>query len=274
MATAMLNGVDLFYEDTGEGEALVLVHGSWGDHTVWDLVVPDLSKHFRVIAYDRRGHSRSSAPPGQGHVGEDVADLAALIKHLNAAPAHVTGNSFGGSIALRLAALQPELLRSISAHEPPLFRLLEGDPKAAPALAEVQRRTGAVIELLQRREDARAAELIVETALGPGMWSRLPEDTRQVMISNAPTFLDESGDPDRSTIDVAALRRFAGVVQLTQGDQSPPLFQAVIELLAGALPRSARFTYRGSGHFPHTTDPEGYAKQLTSFLQGVAMAPV
>jgi pimeloyl-ACP methyl ester carboxylesterase len=202
-----------------------------------------------------------------------VADLAALIKHLNAAPAHVTGNSFGGSIGLRLAALQPELLRSISAHEPPLFRLLEGDPKAAPALAEVQRRTGADIELVQRREDARAAELLVETALGPGVWSRLPEDQRQVMINNAPTFLDESGDPDRSTMDVAALRRFAGVVQLTQGDQSPPLFQAVIELLAGALPRSGWFTYRGSGHFPHTTDPEGYAEELTSFLQGVAMAP-
>jgi pimeloyl-ACP methyl ester carboxylesterase len=64
MATAMLNGVELFYEETGEGEALVLVHGSWGDHTVWDLVVPGLSKHFRVITYDRRGHSRSSAPPG------------------------------------------------------------------------------------------------------------------------------------------------------------------------------------------------------------------
>ncbi len=275
MATAVLNGVDLFYEDIGEGEALVLVHGSWGDHTVWDLVVPDLSKRFRVITYDRRGHSRSSAPPGQGHVGEDVADLAALIKHLNAGPAYVAGNSFGGSITLRLAGSQPELLRSISAHEPPLFRLLQGDAKAGPALAEVQRRMGAVIELLQRREDARAAELVVETvALGPGTWNQLPEDARQVMISNAPTFLDESGDPDRLTMDVAALRRFAGAVQLTQGDQSPPLFQAVIELLAGALPRSARFTYRGSGHFPHTTDPQGYAKQLTSFLQGVAIAPI
>src|SRR5712692_6143960 len=153
MATAAVNGVNLFYEDTGQGDALVLVHGSWGDHNTWDLVVPELSKRFRVITYDRRGHSRSSAPPGQGRIVEDAADLAAIIKHLNAAPAHVAGNSLGASITLRLAAAEPELFRSISAHEPPLFGLLAGDRKTAPGLAEVQPRIGAVVEVLEQREN-------------------------------------------------------------------------------------------------------------------------
>jgi len=275
MSTASLNGVELFNEEAGEGQPLVLVHGSWADHTTWGMVVPELSRHFRVITYDRRGHSRSTAPPGQGHVEEDVADLAELIQHLDAAPAHVAGNSFGASITLRLAASHPELCRSISAHEPPLLRLLERDPRFAPGLAEVQTRIGNVIDILRRAEDARAAEQFVETvALGPGMWTRLPEPVREVFIRNAGTWLDECQDPGALLIDPGTLRGYRGPAQLTGGDQSPPFFGAVLELLKEALAQADRFTYRGSGHVPQETDPRQYATQLTSFLQRAEMARV
>ena len=64
MATATLNGVRLFYELTGTGELpLVLVHGSWDSHATWAQVVSRLADSFRVLAYDRRGHSAASAPP-------------------------------------------------------------------------------------------------------------------------------------------------------------------------------------------------------------------
>ncbi|MDQ6885226.1 MAG: alpha/beta hydrolase [Candidatus Dormibacteraeota bacterium] len=275
MASATLNGVDLFYEEVGKGQPLVLVHGSWADHTTWGMVVPDLSKHFRVISYDRRGHSRSSVPPGQGHVEQDVDDLAALIQHLDAAPANVAGNSFGGSITLRLAAAHPDLCRSISAHEPPLLRLLERDPRFGPGLVEVQTRIRNVIEVLQRREDAKAAELFVETvALGPGMWTLLPEPVREVFISNAGSWLDECQDPEALLIDLGALHDYGGPAQLTGGDQSPPFFGAVLELVKEALPQADRFTYHGSGHVPQETHPGQYASQLASFLQRVEMARV
>ncbi len=53
-----INGVKLYWELTGSGgDPLVLVHGSWGDHHNWDLVTEGLSKTFRVLTYDRRGHS-------------------------------------------------------------------------------------------------------------------------------------------------------------------------------------------------------------------------
>ena len=105
MATAKVNGVRLFYELTGTGAVpLVMVHGSWDSHQDWDLVVPRLTDAFRVLTYDRRGHSQSERPTGQGSVREDVADLAALIKHLELSPAWVVGNSFGASIALRQAS--------------------------------------------------------------------------------------------------------------------------------------------------------------------------
>src|SRR5512145_308075 len=104
MATANVNGVRLFFEQRGGGgDAVVLVHGSWDSHVDWDLVLPRLADSFRVVVYDRRGHSRSERSTGQGSVREDVADLAALIEHLDLAPAWVVGNSFGTSITLRLA---------------------------------------------------------------------------------------------------------------------------------------------------------------------------
>jgi pimeloyl-ACP methyl ester carboxylesterase len=272
MPLAEINGVKLYYEETGEGDPLVLVHGSWTDHATWELVVPELSKQFRVISYDRRGHSRSSAPAGQGRVEDDVADLAALIEHLDAVPAHVAGNSFGASISIRLAASRPTMLRSLSAHEPPLFGLLQGNPAFAPVLGEMRRRAEEVIELLKRGENSRAAELFVEKiALGPGQWERLPGQRRQVMVDNAPTYLDETQDPQALVLDLARLSRYRGAVQLTNGDQSQPMFQNVIAVLAEALPQAARFTFQGSGHIPQMTDAQGYVKRLLSFL---SLAPI
>jgi pimeloyl-ACP methyl ester carboxylesterase len=125
MAVTKVDGVRLFYEVSGAGEVpLVFVHGSWGSHHNWDLVVPKLAESFRVLTYDRRGHSESARSPEQGSVREDVADLAALIEHLELGPAWVAGNSFGASITLRLAGERSDLLRGIIAHEPPLFSLL------------------------------------------------------------------------------------------------------------------------------------------------------
>ncbi len=131
-----VNGVQLYWELTGElGDLLVLVHGSWGDHHNWDAVVPGLSRSFRVLTYDRRGHSHSERPAGHGSVREDVADLAALIEHLQLGPAHIAGNSFGGSIVLRLAGERPDLFRSLIVHEPPLFGLLADHTDGQAVLA-------------------------------------------------------------------------------------------------------------------------------------------
>ncbi len=69
--------------------------------------MPAFAERFRVLAYDRRGHSRSERPPGQDSIADDVADLAALLDQLDLAPAHLAGFSFGAAIALRLAMTSP-----------------------------------------------------------------------------------------------------------------------------------------------------------------------
>ena len=115
MPTDKINGVRIFWELTGgTGEPLVFVHGSWGDHHNWDLVTVELAKTFRVVTYDRRGHSKSERPSGKGSMEEDIADLIELITHLNLSTAHIAGNSYGACIVLKTAARRPDLFRSMT----------------------------------------------------------------------------------------------------------------------------------------------------------------
>jgi len=144
MPFLQVNGTRLHYERTGAGDPLVLVHGSWVDSGVWEAVLPTLARSFDVVSYDRRGHSRSSCPPGEGSIRDDVEDLAGLIELLGLSPACVAGASLGGSITLRLAAARPELVRSAAVHEPPLFDLLKSEDADWPELAELRLRLAAV----------------------------------------------------------------------------------------------------------------------------------
>jgi pimeloyl-ACP methyl ester carboxylesterase len=270
MATANVNGVRLFHEVTGRGDIpVVLVHGSWGSHHNWDLVVPGLAAAFGVVTYDRRGHSDSERPPGQGSVREDVADLAALIEHLGLGTAWVIGNSFGASITLRLARERPELLRGLVAHEPPLFSLLAGDPSLAPMLGEIRARVGAVVERIASGDHAGAAKEFVETvALGPGTWAQLPPEVQETFTTNAPTFLDEVRDPEQFAFDPAWLGAFPRRALLTKGDQSPPTFGPVVARLAEMASRATVVTFSGAGHIPHVTHPKVYVEAVTAFILG------
>jgi pimeloyl-ACP methyl ester carboxylesterase len=266
MPVERINQVKLFYEVVGSGPPMVLVHGSWGDHHNWEAVVPRLSETFRVVAYDRRGHSQSEAPQGQGSFAEDAVDLGALIDHLGLDPVHVVGNSGGAAIALRLAGQRPELMRTLVAHEPPLIDLLKGRPEFEPMLDGFQQRVLSVVELLRAGEMEAAARRFVETvALGAGGWDMLPKPVRTTFIRNAPTFLDEANDPDGLTIDRGSLRAFDRPALLTMGTTSPPFFKPIAEMVAQALPHSSTHVFEGAGHVPHLSHPSQYVETVEAF---------
>lgn len=273
MPTTIINGIRLFWEQRGRsGVPIVLVHGSWGDHHNWDTVVPALARTFRVFTYDRRGHSQSERLPTQGSIQEDVEDLAAFITANGLAPAHVAGNSFGAAITLKLAAAQPHLFASLSAHEPPLIGMI-GDHPMFPA---VRQRIGAVLTTLQSGDAESGARQFVETvALGPGMWDKLPPEMRKTFVFNAPTWVDEMKESERvMAVDLVRLAAFRQPMLLTRGDQSPPFFDAILDKIAEAVPSSQRYTFRGGGHVPHLTHPDEYVRVLTNFIQHGTAATV
>jgi pimeloyl-ACP methyl ester carboxylesterase len=227
-----------------------------------------------VLTYDRRGHSQSERPGGQGRVDEDVADLAALIEHVGDGPAHIVGNSFGAAITLRLAGERPELFRSLIVHEPPVFRLLDHEPHAQVALSEINERIAAVIHTLEAHDSAAGARQFVETiALGPGAWEHLPAELRETFIFNASTWLDETRDPESLALNLDRLRRFSARALLTFGGQSPPFFPLVVRQIAQKIPQAVTSTFPGAGHLPHLSHPDEYVSTVTRFAQGATSVP-
>jgi pimeloyl-ACP methyl ester carboxylesterase len=268
------NGVGLYYEIHGGGEPLVMVHGSWVDATRWRFVVPGLAESFHVLVYDRRGHSRSERPDAPGGVDEDGDDLAALVETLDLAPAHVVTNSYGGNIALRLATKRPEIFRSLSCHEPPLWSLLEGNPQRQEILQQGARSLDAVgRRIADGDHEGAARQFVEEVAFGPGAWeNELPPEMRAIFVHNAPTYLDELQDPMQLRIDEDALSRLELSVRLTQGSESPPTFPAVIDRLIELIPYVSRETIDGAGHVPQQTHPERYVDVVTRAARGNAPA--
>jgi pimeloyl-ACP methyl ester carboxylesterase len=260
------DGASLYYEISGSGDPMVLVHGSWVDHYEWPFVLPALAESYRVLIYDRRGHTQSTAPEGQGSINEDLADLAAMIEEVGA-PAHVVASSFGSSISLNLAARRPELFRTLCAHEPPLFDLLAASEETRPVYEQVRVGVQAVEELIAagRNEDA-ARTFVNDVALGPGFWDFIPEEDRRRIIANAPTFLDERRDPDSLKLD-ASVARFDKPALLTNGDQSPPPFALTITRLKEVFPAAEYRTIPGWGHVPHVTHPQDYVEMVKAFAQ-------
>jgi 3-oxoadipate enol-lactonase len=108
--------VTLNYVERGAGPPVVLVHGFACGWRMWRSQLRALGARFRTIAYDQRGHGRSSAPDDAAAYGEAIMadDLAALIGGLGAAPAHVVGLSLGGAVALQAAVRHPALLASLT----------------------------------------------------------------------------------------------------------------------------------------------------------------
>lgn len=269
MPSTTINGADLYFETRGHsGEPLILVHGSWVDHHQWDAAAEGLAANFRVLTFDRRGHSLSKRPPNPGiRIDEDVMDLAALIDQQSFAPAHIAGNSFGAIIVLRLACQRPELVRSLIVHEPPLIGLLVADPTMQGVIAEVQARLSAVVTLLQAGDVRGGAERFVDTvALGPGAWAQFPPDIRETFVANAQTFAEEVQEPEAFGLDLARLRRFEGPVLLTEGGQSPPFFSAIVTRLADVLPQAHLVKFNEAGHVPHWSHPVSYVSEVTAFI--------
>ena len=121
MVFTVKNGdVDLLCEKTGEGENLLLIHGSICDSSYFDGAKEYLSKNYTVITYDRRGYTNSPYVLGGDYsISTQASDAAAVIEAVGG-QALVAGCSAGGVIALELARKYPKMVKKLFLHEPPI----------------------------------------------------------------------------------------------------------------------------------------------------------
>lgn len=121
MPIARLGDVDLHYltlDSSCSSEVrvsdIVLIHGLAANLGFWYLrIAPKLAVSHRVTMVDLRGHGRSSMPPRGYTVSDMAGDLRALMHHAGIRSAHFVGHSYGGMVALRLASLVPDSVRSL-----------------------------------------------------------------------------------------------------------------------------------------------------------------
>ncbi|WP_336980833.1 alpha/beta hydrolase [Altererythrobacter fulvus] len=252
-----------------DAPALLCIHGSWDDHHSWDGMAHRLPT-LRTIRYDRRGHSLSSAPPGQGRLSEDVDDALALLDALGIESANVIGHSYGANVAIVLAARAPERVTALFLHEPPVFGLLGGGNDSDLALrSDAMATMKRAAELLEAGDTFAGAHLFIEeVAFGPGSWESLfDEHARATILANAHTWLDQSRDPERLAVDVGALASFTGPIAMTTGRESLPAYPATVRHIAAAL-LAMKVHHVSGGHGAHISHPADIAAVIRASLGG------
>ncbi len=110
MTTALINGIDIYHHQAGEGPDVVLIVGLGAHSGAWALNAPALAKRFRVLTLDNRGAGRTSAPDEPYSMRQMADDTAGLLRHLGLAKAHIVGVSMGGMVAQEFAINYPAMV--------------------------------------------------------------------------------------------------------------------------------------------------------------------
>jgi esterase len=255
MPELQVNGVRLYYEAHGSGPPILCVHGAGSSALLWDAAVPRLARLGRVIAYDRRGCTRSQRPVPyhRTSVAEHADDAAALLEALAATPAVVIGRSYGGQVATDLALRHPGHVRALV--------LLEGAPlslsaEAAAWEASLRRRVLAAAD----DDPATAGETLIRLAVGDGTWEGFPAPIRQMFTDNGPAIAAElrGGPLQLAQADLAAITH---PTLLLAAAHSPEAFRQATTAMATALPNSHKLIVEGD----HLIDPA--APEVLAFLE-------
>lgn len=115
MPSAKIGDIDIYYEDQGRGEPVLLAPPSWWPCDTWKVgVVPFLSKRYRPIIFDCRGTGYSGKPDRGYTIEQFAGDCAGLLEHLKISRCHAAGFALGGQIAQALAIARPELVATLT----------------------------------------------------------------------------------------------------------------------------------------------------------------
>ena len=115
MPEANLGDVEIYYEQQGEGEPVLLVPASWWPSDAWNVsVVPFLSKRFKTIIFDCRGTGRSSKPDDGYTVVQFAQDCIRLLAHLGISRCHAVGFALGGQVVQAMAIKRADLMATLT----------------------------------------------------------------------------------------------------------------------------------------------------------------
>jgi non-heme chloroperoxidase len=265
-----VRGVDLAFIEQGDGDAVILIHGTLDDLRTWSYQMAPLSADYRIVAYSRRYHWPNAIPPGATsyRAVDHREDLAALIESLGAAPAHLIAASYGAVIAMLLAAARPEMVRSLVLGEPPAFNLLD-----AARMEANQRET--ILPARRAFDEGRpeaGVESFLNAVVGPNAFSRFPAKAKAAALDNAPEFALEvhsSYEEYFGPLTVSNLDAIVLPALVARGERSPQVFGDVVDVLRAHLPNVRHLDVPGASHAMHRHNAPVYNAAVLDFLGSV-----
>jgi pimeloyl-ACP methyl ester carboxylesterase len=282
--TATVNGTTLAYREQGEGEPVVFVHGGLSDLRTWEQQLPAVGRSCRAITYSRRFARPNEGidPEADDLMSLGAEDLAAFLREIDAAPAHLVGNSGGALISLLVAVRHPDLVRTLVLEEPPvvslfvksvpprpvdLLRLFVTRPRTAFAILKFGATMARVQKAFQRGEDDKAMRTFIHRALGREPYERLPEARREQMRDNVSELralsLGGARFPPLGDDDVRGIR---APVLLVTGELSPAIAVHMTDRLEELLPIVERVEIRAASHLMHEENAPAVNEAIVGFL--------
>jgi pimeloyl-ACP methyl ester carboxylesterase len=255
----------LVYRDEGEGPPLVLLHGGFLDHRMWDDQIPAFARTHRVIALDARGHGASSNATGPFR---HTDDLAALVRHLGLGPVTLVGLSMGGGIAVDTALEHPDLVRAVVVSgvgtSEPDFR----DPWTTAAASAYWQALGA--------GDIDAfVDAFAQFTYGPHRTAEDvdPEVDRRVREMARATIAKHTGDePDWSVPVTGTWARAAKIeapVLAVNGGLDSADHIGMAERLVRTVTDGRTAVVEGTAHYPNMERPGTFNAILRDFLRSL-----
>jgi pimeloyl-ACP methyl ester carboxylesterase len=235
---ATINGLKIYYEESGKGMPFMILHGFSGSATLWKDFLPGYEKNFRLITVDLPGHARSDyMDTTRVYLHKRAATyLLGLIDHLKLDSAYLMGASSGGFISLYMATLRPDVVKRI---------IIVG---------------GQVYYSKQTRE-------IITNCCGdppaPNAIARHGKEKAVLLRKQFYNFRQLYGDPS-FTPDVLAAVKSKALIVHGDNDQIAPVFNAWE--MHNNIPESHLWVVPNGGHSP-PTDPVGQADFIRRTLQ-------
>jgi pimeloyl-ACP methyl ester carboxylesterase len=260
-----VNGVELYYEDTGSGYPIVFCHEFAGDHRAWDPQVRAFTRLYRCVTYSQRGFPPSSVPTEFEAYTQDalIEDLRGLLADLAIGMAHVVGFSMGGSVVLNFALRYPELCRSI---------VLVGTGAGATNRSRFEQDIDLTVELIRDRGMRAFADTYAE---GPTRQPFKRKDPHGWSIFREQ--LAEHSPEGQALIMLGVLRRRPSALSLeidqlrvptliVIGDEDEPCVDVAVHLKRHIAP-SGLLVMPQSGHTVNLEEPARFNASLLDFFR-------
>jgi pimeloyl-ACP methyl ester carboxylesterase len=262
---ALPDGETLAYIDTGNpsGPPVVLIHGYTDNARDWVPLMPYLSKRFRLILVDIRGHGQSSKPECCYTRLDFAYDIKLLLDSLGIQRADIVGHSLGSIIAQTFAEYWPEKTRRVV-----LIASTGGRP---PGMAPPKFDFAADIRKLKEPIEPDSPFMIAwwdsPTPVDPDFIRRQRKDAAGIPLRVWLAVLDQGMPSDNLYGDLqSTLPKLKAPTLLIWGSKDPIMEEPMRKTLIDALPTAQVKIFDGLGHNPFWEDPTGVAASINEFL--------